>query len=376
MEKDYQTNEMYGVTAGLCFWPNEHSCGRKIASFSLERDLTLTTETRLDQRPLMTNSHPGILAHIGNTSLYALRNVTPANGARILLKLESENPTGSMKDRMALAMIEAAEADGRLHPGGAVVEYTGGSTGVSLAFVCAVKRYPLHIVTSDAFSREKLDHMRILGALMNIIPSESGRMTEKLTRDMVEAARVIAAETGAFWPDQLKNTDQLSAYHKLAEETWSQAEGDIDAFVQSVGTAASLRGTGEALRRRNPKIKTVAVEPAESAVLSGGPPGAHKIDGIGAGFVVPLWLHNVADQIERVSTDEANAMALRLAREEGLFAGTSTGANVVAALRVAAHLGPDATIVTVMCDTGMKYLKTYGAELSKAEDALRDAVVK
>ena len=319
----------------------------------------------------MTNSDPGILAHIGNTSLYALSNVTPANGPRILLKLESENPTGSMKDRMALAMIEAAEADGRLKPGGAVVEYTGGSTGVSLAFVCAVKRYPLHIVTSDAFSREKLDHMKILGALMNIIPSESGRMTEKLTRDMVEAARVIAAETGAFWTDQLKNTDQLSAYHKLADEIWSQTEGQIDAFVQSVGTAASLRGTGEALRRRNPKIKTVAVEPAESAVLSGGPPGAHKIDGIGAGFVVPLWRSDIADQIERVSTDEANAMALRLAREEGLFAGTSTGANVLAGLRVAAQLKPDATIVTMMCDTGMKYLKTYGAVLSKAESALQ-----
>ena len=321
----------------------------------------------------MTNSDPGILAHIGNTSLYALRNVAPANGARILLKLESENPTGSMKDRMALAMIEAGEADGRLKPGGAVVEYTGGSTGVSLAFVCAVKRYRLHIVTSDAFSREKLDHMKILGACMNVIPSESGGMTEKLTRDMVEAARVIAAETGAFWTDQLKNTDQLSAYHKLADEIWSQTKGHIDALVQSVGTAASLRGTAESLRPRNPKIKTVAVEPAESAVLSGGPPGAHKIDGVGAGFVVPLWRNDVADHIERVSTEEATAMALRLAREEGIFAGTSTGANVVAALHVAAQLGPDAIIVTMMCDTGMKYLKTYGAELSKAESALQAA---
>jgi len=331
-------------------------------------------ETRpAENRFAMRHPSESILAHIGNTSLYALRNVTTANGARILLKLESENPTGSMKDRMALAMIEAAEADGRLKPGGAVVEYTGGSTGVSLAFVCAVKRYPLHIVTSDAFSREKLDHMKILGARMNIIASESGRMTEKLTRDMVEAARVLAAETGAFWTDQLKNTDQLSAYHKLADEIWTQADGRIDAFVQSVGTAASLRGTGEALRRRDPKIKTVAVEPAESAVLSGGPPGAHKIDGIGAGFVVPLWRSDVANQIERVSTDEANAMALRVAREEGLFAGTSTGANVVVALRVAAQLGTDATIVTMMCDTGMKYLKTYGAELSKAESALQAA---
>jgi cysteine synthase A len=311
----------------------------------------------------MHASPQNILELIGNTSLLALRHVVPANGTRILLKLESENPTGSMKDRMALAMIEAAEANGRLSPGGAVVEYTGGSTGVSLAFVCAVKRYPLHIVTSDAFSREKLDHMKILGARMNIIPSESGRMTEKLTRDMVEAARIIARDTGAYWTDQLKNTDQLSAYHKLADEIWIQTEGRIDALVQSVGTAASLRGTGEALRRHDDKIRMVAVEPAESAVLSGGPPGGHKIDGVGAGFVVPLWRKDIADQIERVSTDEATAMALRLAGEEGLFAGTSTGANMVAALRVAEQLGPSATIVTIMCDTGMKYLRTYGAQL-------------
>jgi cysteine synthase A len=315
----------------------------------------------------MRDHAQSILQLVGNTSLLALRQVAPPNGARILLKLESENPTGSMKDRMALAMIEAPEADGRLKPAGPVVEYTGGSTGVSLALVCAVKRYPLHIVTSDAFSREKLDHMKILGARMTIVPSDSGRMTEKLTRDMIEAARIIAHDTGAYWTDQLKNTDQLSAYHKLADEIWTQTEGQIDAFVQSVGTAACLRGTGEALRRHNPGIKMVAIEPAESAVLSGGPSGAHKIDGVGAGFVVPLWRNDVADQIERVSTEEATAMALRLAREEGLFAGTSTGANVIAALRVAEQLGPNATIVTIMCDTGMKYLKTYGAVLGKEE---------
>jgi len=297
-----------------------------------------------------------ILDCIGNTSLLALRNIAPANGARILMKLENENPTGSMKDRMALAMIAAAEADGRLAASGSVVEYTGGSTGVSLALVCAVKGYPLHIVTSDAFAWEKLEHMRILGARLQIVPSESGRMTEKLTRDMVEAARVIAAETGGFWTDQLNNRDQLAAYRKMAEEIWVQTGGKIDGFVQSVGTAASLLGTGEALRRRNEGIRIVAVEPAESPVLSGGKTGAHKIDGIGAGFVVPLWRGDIADRIEKVSTPEAAAMAMRLAREEGLFAGTSTGANVVAALRLAEGLGPEATIVTIMCDTGMKYL--------------------
>jgi cysteine synthase len=309
----------------------------------------------------MNDERPDVLHCIGNTSLLALRKVLPANGARILLKLESENPTGSMKDRAALAMIEAAEADGRLKAGGSVVEYTGGSTGVSLSLVCAVKGYPLHIVSSDAFAAEKLDHMKILGARLQIVRSESGGMTEKLTRDMVEAARVIAAETGGFWTDQLNNQDQLAAYHKMAEEIWIQAEGRIDGFVQSVGTAASLRGTSEGLRRYDRRIRMVAVEPAESAVLSGGQRGSHKIDGVGAGFVVPLWQPEVADHIERVSTEEARAMALRLAREEGLFGGTSTGGNVQAALRLAEQLGPGATVVTILCDTGMKYLRSYGA---------------
>jgi len=304
-----------------------------------------------------------ILDCIGNTSLVALRHVVPKNGARIWLKIESENPTGSMKDRMALAMIEAAEKDGRLKPGGTVVEYTGGSTGVSLALVCAVKGYPLRIVSSDAFSQEKLDHMKILGAELQIVRSEGGGMTEKLTRDMVGAARVITEETGGFWTDQLKNTDQLAAYHEMADEIWAQTGGKIDGFVQMVGTAASLRGIAEGLRKRNDKIRIVAVEPAESAVLSGGNPGSHKIDGVGAGFVVPLWRDEIADQIEQVSTEEATEMALRLAREDGLFAGTSTGGNVIAALRLAEQLGREATIVTVMCDTGMKYVKTYRGQL-------------
>jgi len=308
---------------------------------------------------IMHKVQPDILHCIGNTSLLALRNIVPENGSRILLKLESENPTGSMKDRMALAMIEAAEADGRLAAHGSVVEYTGGSTGVSLSLICAVKGYPLHIVTSDAFAREKLEHMKILGARLQIVPSEGGGMTEKLTRDMIEAARIIAVKTGSFWTDQMNNKDQFAAYHKLAEEIWSQTDGQIDGFVQSVGTAASLRGTGEVLRRHNERIRIVAVEPSESPVLSGGQPGAHKIDGIGAGFVVPLWQANIADQIAQVSTAEAAAMTMRLAREEGLFAGTSTGANVIAALRLAGQLGPHATIVTVMCDTGMKYLSKH-----------------
>ena len=176
----------------------------------------------------MNGPRPDVLACIGDTSLVPLRNVVPENGSRILLKLESENPTGSLKDRMALAMIEAAEADGRLAAGGRVVEYTGGSTGVSLALVCAVKGYPLHIVTSDAFAREKLDHMRILGAELEVLESDGGGMTEKLTRDMVEAARVIAQAPGSHWTDQLENTAPLAAYHRMAEEIWAQTGGRID----------------------------------------------------------------------------------------------------------------------------------------------------
>ena len=314
----------------------------------------------------MNERRRDILQGIGNTSLVPLRNIVPRNGARILLKLENENPTGSMKDRMALAMIEAAEFDGRLKPGGSVVEYTAGSTGVSLSLVCAVKGYHLHIVSSDAFTQEKLDHMRVLGANVQIVPSEEGGMTEKLTLEMIEAARMITEKIGGFWTDQLNNRDQIGAYFKMAEEIWNQTEGQVDAFVQGVGTSASLQGTAQDLRLRNKNIRIVAVEPGESPVLSGGKKGAHKIDGIGAGFVVPLWRKDIADQIEPVSTGEATAMSLRLAREEGLFGGTSTGANVIAALRVAEQLGPRATIVTPMVDTGMKYLKTFGATVRSA----------
>ena len=308
-----------------------------------------------------------ILRCIGDTSLVPLRRIAAPNGARVLIKLETENPTGSMKDRMALAMIESAESDGRLPPGGPVVEYTTGNTGMALSLVCTVKGHPLHIVSSDAFTPEKLDHMRILGATLHVLRSDGGRQTEQLTRAMIETARAIREETSAYWTNQLSNEDQIAGYRGMGEEIWSQAGGRVDAFVQMVGSAGSLRGTADSLRRHNERISVVAVEPAESAVLSGGPSGAHRIDGVGAGFVVPLWREGVADRIERVSTDEAMEMALRLAREEGIFAGTSTGGNVVAALRVAEQMESKATVVTVACDTGMKYLKTYGARLGGAE---------
>ena len=232
-----------------------------------------------------------VLDTIGGTRLIPLRRMVPTESARVLIKLEYENPTGSIKDRMALAMVEAAEADGRLGTGGSVVEYTGGSTGVSLAFVCAAKRIPLKIVTSDAFSKEKRSHMRALGAQLTLVASQDGGMTKALTLEMIETARELASAPGSCWMDQLNNTDQLSSYDRMGEEIWEQTDGKVSAFVQSVGTAGSLRGIATCLRAHDESVHIVAVEPAESAVLSGRGSGSHKIEGIGAGFVVPVIMH-------------------------------------------------------------------------------------
>ncbi|MGE5412734.1 MAG: PLP-dependent cysteine synthase family protein, partial [Syntrophomonadaceae bacterium] len=195
-----------------------------------------------------------VLDAIGQTSLVRLRRLAPSNGAEILVKLEWENPTGSVKDRMALSVISRAEADGRLKPGDTVVEYTGGSTGTSLALVCAARGHRIHIVTSDAFSREKRDHMAALGAELTLIPSEDGRTTKRLILEMVEAARAISREPGTYWTDQLRNADSIAGYHPLGEEIWDQTSGRIDAFVHSVGTAATSRGVATVLKRRDPRI--------------------------------------------------------------------------------------------------------------------------
>ena len=299
-----------------------------------------------------------VLQAIGNTSLVRLRKVVPPGCGDVLVKLEWENPTGSVKDRMARAVIERAEADGRLEPGYTVIEYTGGSTGASLALVCAAKGYRIHIVTSDAFSREKLDQMAAFGAELTLVPSEGGKTTKKLILDMVEKARVISREPRTYWTNQLENHDSIAGYHPLGEEIWSQAEGRVDAFVHSVGTAASIRGVTDVLKRHDPGVRIVAVEPAESSVLLGGEAGPHKIEGVGIGYTPPLWDPSVVDEIIPVATDDAKAMARRLAREEALFAGTSSGANVIAAIRVAERLGPGARVVTLMVDSGLKYLGT------------------
>ena len=299
-----------------------------------------------------------VLSAIGNTPLVQLRKIVPPGAARVVAKLESANPTGGMKDRMARAAIEAAEADGRLGPGGTVVEYTGGTTGVSLALVCAARGYRLEIVYSDAFSEEKALTMRALGAGITIVPSGGRGITADLIKRMIETAREISARPGAFWTDQLNNHDAIAGYHPLGEELWNQCDGALDAFVHSVGTAHSIHGVARALRAHRRSLRVVAVEPAESAVLSGGPSGAHRIEGIGIGFVPPLWHPDEVDEITTVGTDEAKAMARRLAREEGVFAGTSTGANVVAALRVAERLGSGATVATIVVDSGLRYLST------------------
>jgi cysteine synthase A len=299
-----------------------------------------------------------LLDAIGNTPLVELRRVAPAGSARVIAKLESANPTGSMKDRMARALIERAAADGRLPPGGTVVEYTAGTTGISLALVCAALGYRSHFVFSDAFSEEKRRTMRAYGAEITDVPSEKGKINEQLVRKMIETAREISRRPGHWWCDQLNNRDGEAGYYPLGEELWRQSGQRVDAFVHSVSTAHSIHGTAHALRSHNPRLRVCAVEPAESAVLSGGPSGSHQIEGIGIGFIPPLWKPNEVDEIVTVSTQDAKAMARRLAREEAIFAGISTGANVVAALRVAQRLGAGATVATLVVDSGLRYLST------------------
>ena len=263
-----------------------------------------------------------------------------------------------MKDRMAKGLIAAAAADGRLKPGDTVVEYTGGTTGTSLALVCAAQGYKMHAVSSKAFSQEKLDHMVAYGAQLTLVPYDGGGITKKVIQDMIEKARELVAQPNAFWADQLNNPDTIAGYDQLGEEIWRQTGGKVDAFVQSVGTFASLRGVATVLKRYNPKVKIVAVEPAESAVLSGGPPGAHDIEGIGIGYAPPLYDPSLVDEVIAIGTQDAKAMAREIARRESLFAGTSSGGNVRAALKVGRELGPEATVVTLMIDSGLKYVST------------------
>ncbi len=298
---------------------------------------------------------PGALGAIGGTPVVRLGDLPSPGSAEVWVKLEANNPTGSYKDRMALAMIEGAERSGRLAPGQTVVEYTGGSTGSSLALVCAIKGYPLRIVSSDAFAAEKIKTMRAFGAQVELVPSPAG-----ITPDLIPAMRAraaqIAAETGAYATDQFNNHDMVDGYLALGEELVTQLDGRIDAVAIYVGTAGCFMGTTTALRRALPEIRRVAVEPSESAVLSGHPAGTHRIEGGGVGFVPPMLEPGSFDEVIAISTDAAFEMARRAARTEGVWSGPSTGANIAAALRLAERLGEGQRVATIQVDSGLKYL--------------------
>ena len=298
---------------------------------------------------------PGGLGAIGGTPVVRVSRIVEPGMAEVWVKLEAANPTGSYKDRMALAMIEGAERSGRLRPGQTVVEYSGGSTGSSLAFVCSVKGYPLRIVSSDAFALEKIRTMRAFGADVELIPSPQG-ITPTLIPSMQARAAEIAAETGAYQTDQFNNTDMVEGYRALGEELLEQLDGRIDAIAIYVGTAGCYLGVTRALRDRLPAIHRVAVEPSESAVLSGRPPGTHRIEGGGTGFVPPQLSLDEVDEVVTVSTADAQAMARRAARDEGVWSGPSSGANLTAALAVARRLGAGARVATIQVDSGLKYL--------------------
>jgi cysteine synthase A len=298
---------------------------------------------------------PGVLGAIGSTPVVRVERLVEPGMAEVWVKLESANPTGSYKDRMALAMIEGAERDARLAPGQTVVEYTGGSTGSSLALICSLKGYPLRIVTSDAYALEKTRTMRALGADVEIVPSPEGITPDLLPR-MIARSKEIVEETGGFPTDQFRNRDMVEGYRALGRELLEQLDGRIDAFCAYVGTAGCFTGVTRELRASLPDLHRVAVEPAESPVLSGGEAGTHRIEGGGAGFWPPLLQKDDFDEVIAVPTADAFALARRAAVEEGLWSGPSTGANLVVALELARRLGSGKRVVTPLVDSGLKYL--------------------
>ena len=299
---------------------------------------------------------PGALRGIGNTPLVRLARLADPDAAEVWVKCEGANPTGSMKDRMALSMVEGAERRGDLRPGWRVVEYTGGSTGSSLAFVCAAKGYRAHFVSSDAFAEEKLRTMRAFGAHVEVIPSGDRKITPELIQRIVARARELGAEPETLWTDQFNNPDNRAGYHGMAEEVIAALGGPPDAFVMAAGTGGCFSGNAEVLKAREGGVRCIAVEPAASRHLSKGPLGGHRIEGIGPGFVPKGMRMDLVDEVVAVSDADAYATARRLATIEGLFAGISSGANVFCALHVAKDLGPGHRVVTVAVDSGLKYL--------------------
>jgi cysteine synthase A len=299
---------------------------------------------------------PSTLDAIGNTPVVRLRKIVPPDSAEVLVKLEYFNPTGSYKDRMAQAMIEEAEARGDLRPGMTVIEYTGGSTGSSLAFVCAVKGYRFRAVCSDAFAPVKLKTMLAFGADLKLVSSEGKGFTADLFRRMMAEAQQMAQAEDTYLTDQFNNTDALKGYEKMGRELLAQVDGSIDAFCGGVGTAGMLVGVSRILREADPPPRIVVLEPAASAVISSGVSGTHGVEGIGVGFVPPLLEQGGYDEARGIDEAEASQTARRLAREEGIFAGISTGLNVAGALQLAREIGPGRTVATVAVDTGLKYL--------------------
>ena len=302
-----------------------------------------------------TRARAALLDAIGKTPIVRLSRLPEPDTAEVWVKLEAANPTGSYKDRMALAMIEGAERSGRLRPGQTVVEYTGGSTGSSLALVCAVKGYPLRIVTSDAFAAEKIRTMEAFGAQLEVLPSPEGITPQLVPRMMARAAEIVG-EVDGFATDQFNNTDMIEGYRSLGREILDQLDGPPDAFCGYIGTAGCFVGVTRELRATVPNLHRAAIEPAESPVLSQGRTGTHHIEGGGAGFWPPLLKRDDLDEIITVSDAEAFDTARRAARAEGIFSGPSTGANLSAALTVAKRLGPGRRVVTTQVDSGLKYL--------------------
>lgn len=295
---------------------------------------------------------------IGKTPLIKLERLAEPGCAEIYVKYEGTNPTGSMKDRMALSMIEGAERRGELKPGGTVVEYTGGSTGSSLAMVCALKGYKANFVSSDAFAEEKLQTMRAFGATLELIPSSNRQITAKLIDDMIARAKTLSKAPNTFWTDQINNPDNRNAYHTMAQEILDVLGTDIDEFIQGVGTAGSISGNAEVLKSAIPKIKFTAVEPEQVRFLSGGDiSGSHRLEGIGLGFIPSIYRGDLIDQVVSVKDEDAYKTARLLARREGIFGGITSGANVWAAIQRARVIGAGKKIVTIVVDSGLKYLK-------------------
>jgi cysteine synthase len=303
-----------------------------------------------------TSTVDSVLHAIGGTPVVRLGRIVGAADADVLVKLESVNPTGSYKDRMALAMIEGAEARGALRPGMRVVEFTGGSTGSSLAMVCAAKRYPFVVLSSDAFAREKLLTMEAFGADLRMVPSDGGKVTPALFERFRKEIAVLASEPDTFWTDQFHNEDAIQGYMGIGRELFEQTGGKLDVFCGAVGTGGMLRGVSRALREAGSRARIIALEPSSSPALTQGRGGAHHVEGIGTGSVPPHMADRPYDEARTVDEADARAMANRLARDEGLLVGTSSGLNIAAAVKLARELGPGKIVATVAVDTGLKYL--------------------